>query len=64
MFDTLKVLMSDIYRNHQINPQVFAVYIALDCPSILRKLGFSLVGEVVHPEDGNIWQWRLTNSEA
>ena len=32
--------------------------------SILRKLGFSLVGEVDHPEDGNIWQWRLTDSKA
>ena len=33
--------------------------------SILRKLGFSLEGEVIHPEDGNIWQWRfIENVEA
>lgn len=25
---------------------------------ILKKLGFVFVGEVNHPEDGNIWEWR------
>ena len=27
--------------------------------SILRKLGFSQHGCVVHPEDGEVWEWRL-----
>lgn len=27
--------------------------------SILRKLGFRLHGHVHHPEDGEIWEWRL-----
>lgn len=27
--------------------------------TILRNLGFRLHGEVSHPEDGDIWEWRL-----
>ena len=27
--------------------------------TILRKLGFRLHGTVQHPEDGEIWEWRL-----
>ena len=27
--------------------------------SILRKLGFRLHGNIHHPEDGEIWEWRL-----
>jgi RimJ/RimL family protein N-acetyltransferase len=27
--------------------------------TILRKLGFRLHGSVQHPEDGEIWEWRL-----
>lgn len=27
--------------------------------SILRKLGFRLDGRVLHPEDGEVWEWRL-----
>lgn len=26
--------------------------------AILRKLGFTLEGEIVHPEDGRIWKWQ------
>ncbi len=26
---------------------------------ILRRLGFGLADEVVHPEDGTVWEWRL-----
>jgi len=26
--------------------------------SILRRLGFSLLGPIVHPEDGTVWKWR------
>lgn len=26
--------------------------------SILRKLGFQLEGELLHPEDGLVWKWR------
>ena len=28
-------------------------------PVILRKLGFEWQGEIVHPEDGPVWKWRL-----
>ena len=28
-------------------------------PVILRKLGFEWMGEIVHPEDGPVWKWRL-----
>jgi len=27
--------------------------------SILRKLGFRLHGAIHHPEDGEVWEWRL-----
>ena len=27
--------------------------------SILRKLGFTNLGEVLHPEDGKVWNWEL-----
>lgn len=27
--------------------------------SILKKLGFRLVGTVEHPEDGPVWEWEL-----
>ncbi len=26
---------------------------------ILEKLGFSFMGPVQHPEDGEVWEWRL-----
>ena len=26
--------------------------------TILRKLGFEFLGEVTHPEEGAIWEWR------
>jgi RimJ/RimL family protein N-acetyltransferase len=28
--------------------------------SILKKLGFQLVGIVEHPEDGSVWEWQLS----
>lgn len=30
---------------------------------ILRKLGFAHRGTVVHPEDGNVWEWELAQIE-
>jgi RimJ/RimL family protein N-acetyltransferase len=30
--------------------------------SILKKLGFRLVGELEHPEDGPVWEWQLTEA--
>lgn len=30
--------------------------------SILRKLGFHLVGTVEHPDDGSVWEWELRGS--
>lgn len=27
--------------------------------SILKKLGFDLAGQVDHPEEGPVWEWRL-----
>jgi len=41
------------------------VVVALTLPqesastSILRRLGFSLAGEIEHPEDGRVWEWTL-----
>jgi RimJ/RimL family protein N-acetyltransferase len=29
---------------------------------ILKKLGFQLMGAVVHPEDGPVWEWQLTET--
>jgi len=31
---------------------------------ILKKLGFLLVGTIDHPEDGLVWEWRLSNSST
>ena len=30
--------------------------------SILKKLQFSFVGSVEHPEDGLVWEWQLSNT--
>lgn len=30
--------------------------------SILKKLGFELFGEVDHPEEGLVWEWRLARA--
>lgn len=30
--------------------------------TILRKLGFTLAGAVIHPEDGEVWEWQLPRS--
>lgn len=27
--------------------------------SILKKIGFALIGTVEHPEDGTVWEWQL-----
>lgn len=27
--------------------------------AVLKKLGFKRAGEIVHPEDGPVWEWRL-----
>lgn len=27
--------------------------------SILKKIGFALIGTVEHPEDGTVWEWEL-----
>ena len=32
--------------------------------AVLRKVGFSLVGEVEHPEDGLVWEWQLVNTRS
>jgi RimJ/RimL family protein N-acetyltransferase len=32
--------------------------------AILRKLDFSFFGEVHHPEDGLVWEWRLRSSSS
>lgn len=31
--------------------------------SILQKLGFALHGSVDHPEDGEVWEWRLASGK-
>jgi hypothetical protein len=30
--------------------------------SILRRLGFALIGTVEHPEDGPVWEWQLPDN--
>jgi len=30
---------------------------------ILRRLGFTLLGTIVHPEDGTVWKWHKTNTQ-
>ena len=32
--------------------------------SVLKKLGFLMVGTIDHPEDGLVWEWQLSNSSA
>jgi ribosomal-protein-alanine N-acetyltransferase len=32
--------------------------------TILRRLGFALVGTVAHPEDGDVWEWQLPVTQA
>jgi RimJ/RimL family protein N-acetyltransferase len=32
--------------------------------TILRRLGFELLGAIQHPEDGEVWKWRLAASHA
>lgn len=32
--------------------------------AILGKLGFTLAGSVMHPEDGEIWEWHLRRSNV
>ncbi|HBE58731.1 MAG TPA: N-acetyltransferase [Cyanobacteria bacterium UBA11149] len=27
--------------------------------AILKKLGFQLIEEVIHPEDGRVWEWEI-----
>lgn len=31
--------------------------------SILKKLGFRLIGTVEHPEDGMVWEWELPSND-
>lgn len=40
---------------------VIAHTLAEDNPStgVLRKIGFSWAGALTHPEDGELWRWRL-----
>ena len=32
--------------------------------SVLKKLGFALQGALMHPEDGEVWEWHLTGRRA
>jgi RimJ/RimL family protein N-acetyltransferase len=43
-----------------VRPALVAHTLPCHGPSttILRKLGFALVGPIIHPEDGSIWKWR------
>lgn len=31
--------------------------------SILKKLGFSMIGTVEHPDNGLVWEWELQPDE-
>ena len=32
--------------------------------TLLKKLGFSFQGSLLHPEDGEVWEWRLNAQHA
>jgi len=51
-------------RDADPNVEVFAHTLAEHKASnaILRKLGFEFVGEMNHPEEGVIWEWRRKSS--
>jgi ribosomal-protein-alanine N-acetyltransferase len=31
---------------------------------VLRKCGFTLIGEVTHPDDGIVWRWEMTREKT
>jgi len=46
---------------HAERPIVAAQTLPVESAStaILRKLGFVLAGSIEHPDDGEVWEWRL-----
>jgi RimJ/RimL family protein N-acetyltransferase len=54
-----------IARGWDTNPDIIVAAQTLPNESastaILRKLGFTLVGSITHPEDGDVWEWQLRN---
>ena len=50
-----------IARQHDSSVRVFACTSAEENASsaILRKLDFEFACEIIHPEDGKIWEWQL-----
>jgi ribosomal-protein-alanine N-acetyltransferase len=32
--------------------------------ALLKKLGFELQGSVMHPEDGEVWEWRIQTRQG
>jgi [ribosomal protein S5]-alanine N-acetyltransferase len=54
-----------IARDTEQSVTVFAHTLAEESPStsILKKLGFQYTGKIIHPEDGEIWEWELPNNK-
>lgn len=57
-------LLIDIARSAKPNLIIAAQTLPQEnaSTSILRKLGFHRFGEVEHPEDGLVWEWRLDSA--
>ena len=50
-----------VARSAQKNIEIFAQTLPERNASnaILRKLGFEFSGQINHPEEGPVWEWRL-----
>jgi RimJ/RimL family protein N-acetyltransferase len=55
----------EIARRTSPEVEVFAQTLPEENASsaVLKKLGFTLKGEVIHPEDGRVWEWTLPRGE-
>jgi [ribosomal protein S5]-alanine N-acetyltransferase len=55
----------DIAKKHDPTIQIFAQTLPEDNASghILQKLHFVKTKEVMHPEDGKVWEWELHDNE-
>lgn len=50
-----------VARSAQTNIEIFAQTLP-ERNAILCKLGFELSGQINHPEEGPVWEWRLAPS--
>lgn len=62
MIDELIRVANDTVPSIQIVTQTLAEENV--STSILKKLGFDLVGSIIHPEDGIVWEWQRNASNT